>query len=833
MTSIGQEQKKDFRYVYFIENHIDTSPSKISISNDYMYGELFKIKNKTMQLNKEKYILTLYRFKIYLPNIKERGKDKLDIKIEIEFGGKKFPYKAVITEFDKDNYIYDLKFSEIGSLKKTKPPKSILLSHIQQFEIYRDYLEKDLGIKLKTDERRENLVSSTHKLFQEKFTFNFYILIFLECISSSIKVKHFLNFEPLKMNETDKKEIEKYLKKAQNLIKINKREPDKILKDCKDEEEKNQGGMKLFAFTLYFYYEYAKNEFLTEVYNENPTSKKYINKALLVYNHLFLGAKLKKEKVEELIEISNTYEDLSNSLQYVNLLSDLLDICLANFKKFKELYKVEKKKKKDPKINFGLIIIPREEDNMKEICDKYKELYNRQYDKGAKKTELIFTSGSLIEKYITYFEGKNLDNLLYIKDLITQSNFKEEIHKDITKSIYETGLHLSKNGQMTNKQILDFIKTLIDKNPQMNEVFEILSGLHIENLDSKFYEDWKMMNWDERLNEAESYYISFIETITGLINNLSDFEKLFKLFNISQDSDIIELNSLSLEKMRDKFIDLFNNYDYKDGKVDLKNLILLLIIYSKNEKKEAEKTIGFLKLIQEKLNEKLRNDLYLTILKEKGDSINEEIINFIIDFYMNDGELSAKALLNIMQECPDKIKARFLEKIKNLFINEDDFLEIENNERFILFKGLLDEGIILNENFQYIFYIESAQKKAKKLLEILKLKEGNIDWNKIYAFYNEKGEKEEKEKKEKAFSEKLLAICLNDKKESFNIKLEYDNLISIIKKKSNSLKIILDDFVGFFGESQKENIVLIKDYIKNMSSGPINYYEIKKNKLKN
>ena len=54
------------------------------------------------------------------------------------------------------------------------------------------------------------------------------------------------------------------------------------------------------------------------------------------------------------------------------------------------------------------------------------------------------------------------------------------------------------------------------------------------------------------------------------------------------------------------------------------------------------------KTLNEKLNEKLRNGIYLTILKEKADSINEEILNYIIDFYVNDGELSAKALLDIM-----------------------------------------------------------------------------------------------------------------------------------------------------------------------------------------
>ena len=40
MTTIGQGQNKDHIYVYFIENHIETSPSKVQISSDYTYGEL-------------------------------------------------------------------------------------------------------------------------------------------------------------------------------------------------------------------------------------------------------------------------------------------------------------------------------------------------------------------------------------------------------------------------------------------------------------------------------------------------------------------------------------------------------------------------------------------------------------------------------------------------------------------------------------------------------------------------------------------------------------------------------------------------------------------------
>ena len=56
MASLEHGQSKDFIYVYFIENHIESSPSKVSISNDYMYGELIEVKNEKRQLNANKYI---------------------------------------------------------------------------------------------------------------------------------------------------------------------------------------------------------------------------------------------------------------------------------------------------------------------------------------------------------------------------------------------------------------------------------------------------------------------------------------------------------------------------------------------------------------------------------------------------------------------------------------------------------------------------------------------------------------------------------------------------------------------------------------------------------
>ena len=125
--------------------------------------------------------------------------------------------------------------------------------------------------------------------------------------------------------------------------------PRKIFDKLNDKEQKNECGIKLFTFILCFYHEYDRNNFIDELKTEDLIAKKYINESLLIYQYLFSDIKLNKEKVKELIEISKTYTDLTNSLKYLNTLLELLDIVLSFFEKFKDLYIEEKKKKKGSK----------------------------------------------------------------------------------------------------------------------------------------------------------------------------------------------------------------------------------------------------------------------------------------------------------------------------------------------------------------------------------------------------------------------------------------------------------------------------------------------------
>ena len=135
--------------------------------------------------------------------------------------------------------------------------------------------------------------------------FNFYIIFFLESLFTKNFSRHFDFFNDQKIEGIG--DLCKYQKVSTNYVNILRKKPYHVLTVCKDEKEKEMLWIKLFAFILYYYYEYNKSEFPKAFENEDMNAKLYINKALIEYSHLFLKTKLSKERVQELINNSKTY----------------------------------------------------------------------------------------------------------------------------------------------------------------------------------------------------------------------------------------------------------------------------------------------------------------------------------------------------------------------------------------------------------------------------------------------------------------------------------------------------------------------------------------------
>ena len=348
MANLDQS-KKEVYCVYFIENHISTINPKLTLTGDSggLFGKLEGKKEKTYvdRGKNEKYDISIYHFEIYPERIRRRDKKEFKIKLTLESEGCKFEYKKEIKDLDKDTFIYDIEFKDnrIVVLQKKKVLKMYRFPRNEQFGIYKDYLENDLGIKRKDNKKRMALAFFTEKLFQEKFLFSFYILIFIELFPNTKYLKnHINNFHPL--NIDGKGDLGKYQVRSMNFIEMLKKKLGKIMDICKDEKEKETIGIKVFAFILCYFYEFDHNNFLKNLENGDKEAQNYIDMALVKYRDYFLNLKLKKEKVQKLIDISKTFLQLSNALKYLDALSDLLDLVKTNFKKFEELYLAESKK---------------------------------------------------------------------------------------------------------------------------------------------------------------------------------------------------------------------------------------------------------------------------------------------------------------------------------------------------------------------------------------------------------------------------------------------------------------------------------------------------------
>ena len=133
------QRNEDCQYVYFIENHIISSTTTISLeknSNEVNSLEEIQLPNYESEKGNE-FICTLYRFKLEINQRK-----KLDVIINLKDGNDEIFSKEInIPDTSRDIYIYDFFFEP----KKTKfeikePPISFGFSHCQQFEIYVKFL---------------------------------------------------------------------------------------------------------------------------------------------------------------------------------------------------------------------------------------------------------------------------------------------------------------------------------------------------------------------------------------------------------------------------------------------------------------------------------------------------------------------------------------------------------------------------------------------------------------------------------------------------------------------------------------------------------------------
>ena len=827
------EDIKTYYYIYFIENHDINSLAQVNLSKKYNeVDDLELVKQEQIYENKEdnsKYIISIYRFKLFYSKISSKIKSKKKFEVELslqDIEDKKFITKILITSFDRDLFLYDLKFEENKSLFGTnKPPKSIELPLIQQFEIYVLYLKNDIDKKNKNIEHK-NLILSTESLIFEKdlkFNFSFYLIIFIECYQTEYIKNYLLEFKPEKGLKIEKIKEEK-LKEIFNILEMLEEKPNLILDNIKD-EEKLKYEIILYTIILFFNYLFKNEKFRNLL--ENKKIKNYVYKALVNYNYLFERIKLTKEQMQNVIDASSNFNELSKGLTYNNDILELLELIISNFEKINFLYKLnenenlknESKETIKPRIDLEEISNPKLEDNIKEISNKYICLLELQKEK-TKKIFIKFKS-SLIEKYISIFEDINIEFLIYIKDLIKyikKNNNKFDIkNKDINKIIHETGLKLSSEGKLTNIEILNFIKKDIYYNSKKfnrksYRSLNVFDCLRLDSINKTFIKEWKKFDWNNIFNEQ---YNDFLKKISNFVRNFKDFNILLKLFNISKNEKQKDFEKNSLLIMQSKLIDLLKIYNPEESSY-FENDLLELILFSDQKDAEIEKFLN--EYLNNYIKFNLLNKIYSKLLLKSGGALNQKTINIIINYFnKNLKYLEPDSLLYLIQKCPNSRKYIF-QNIQRYNFKKDEFFKVEESDRLKVFNGLSKIGLLSNIEIKDTQYIENIRQISISIIN--DIKNGNVLYKDINSFYDAN-------KKEELNSRLISINMFNNKEEKEKLIEKINDYISKINQVLENLQLIYQDLNEFFYNKENETILKLITIINDIKESNLNCYEKK------
>ena len=137
-----KQEYKDF-FLYFIIAHYSKTSLEIECLEKKHAKDLEVVKNDSQELEHEINVYyTIYKLKV----TPSSGKKTLNIKFNlVEDEKNHFKSEIELKEFSHDTFFYDFIYSPEKGSKKEKINVGNILSHLDQFKIYLNYLEDDIN----------------------------------------------------------------------------------------------------------------------------------------------------------------------------------------------------------------------------------------------------------------------------------------------------------------------------------------------------------------------------------------------------------------------------------------------------------------------------------------------------------------------------------------------------------------------------------------------------------------------------------------------------------------------------------------------------------------
>ena len=802
-----------FNYIYFIESHEATmGVQKLYLTEEYSESKSLEkvetIEEKKYELN---FLINLYRFKIYPNKIIEKNKnpEEFEVEVFIEDENKiKYTTKIKNIDINQNNYIYNLQFNfDDISIENELPIMDLKMSNAEQFKIYANYLKSINGNKSK---EKDDLINNTLNVLNseneknKKYDFSFLISIFKESIGTKHLPKLIRIFKPAHLKglaELDEASLTPIL----NVMKVIEKK-----NFTSFEKEENQEELFFNFYSLYLYLNSRLNKDKIDEMFQNEKIKKYLYKTLLENEDFFTGVTLKKEKILELINDFNlNFQKIISQLKYNNDVLSLLQIVNEKKDFFLSKYKEYTKDKQDKIfIDVDLLTLPKKEDDINSIYKQIEEII--LFEKESK-TFFVRISPALLEKYIELFDNSQFDKLFSLAKLNSFLKKEEKdfnIKTNIDEIIHKNGINLSKQGKLSNIDILNFIENDIyyrDKIYSNNSNYrslEVLSGIKASSIDEEFINKWKQL---KMLKIFENQKKAYFNEVCNLVKEMNYFNTLFVLLNQSDNNNKKEFDPNAISTMQTKFETLISTYSpekcphFIDDVADL-------IYLSDLKRVNLENFIN--EYIQIMLNNETVSKIYQLIPKKYKDiskALNKMIVNFFTKNPLNNNPL---VLVDVIKNSSE-LRKSLLSNMNKYIITENDIFQKKETDNYKVLEALKKSGIFDENNMDLgrTEYISNSNLQISDTIQ--KIKDLKVSY--LIANYNLDDNFEE------VFYKRLLVIIQNEREAKRCKDLLKKNIYEI-KEALDTLESILNDFNFFYKNKYKEKIIEIyelKNKIKN------------------
>ena len=783
----------DTHFFYFIERHESSKDIKISLSSNIpQENSLERVEESIIKRDEITYITSIYRL-IYSPNQKNESlkiisDDNSQEKNEVE-----------LSQLNNStiSFLYDLN----SNLNLYEPKMSLN----EEFEIFAKYINENYN---KDSSEFKDLIMSTiyHLKNNEKgkIEFSFYISLLIESFNS----KNFINvleiFSVEKIN--DEGEIsskdEKEFKKMMNIFENNPK-----IEGIEDEKKNEELLINLFTI-IYFFCIKCYNDGIKNM-QKNKDIKVFFYKGLVKYRQILKRPKLPKKIIEKLIKYTNSPEDMTNALSYNSDFLVLLQIINEKIEFFNE--KIDGSE--NSLINIENLIVPKKEDDMKEI---YSEIQNLFSNESKYNKQFVKFSQVIFDKYINYFESKNLENMDILNNIINEvkanrQNFNLKTDMDFIN--HENTINLAKEHKLSNLDILNFIKNdkFYNNDEYKSSKFrsaEVISGINIFEINPEFISKWKEIDFQKIF---DLNYYEFVSQVCKLVNHIANFTLLLELLNTSKDQSKKEYNYQSISLLQKAFEILFRTY-IPERCPNFYNDIINLIYYSDQQNYNC---IAFNKdVIQKLLNNNILNKIYFTVLSKYKD-LSDVTIEIITDYFTQSSWNDNVSTIIDLIKISEKVKKSILKKINKYVIREDEFFELEETNNYKLLSTLLkSNNFFQKEKADSSLYLEKTMIVLSSVMQ--KVKNLDINYSLITYFIDNS--------KVDILYDRLLIIFLlnaNEAKEQKDILIKN---VELIKIALITIQSYLEKITLFYPNKYYKEIIDLNSVVKQIQLGTIQSY---------